>query len=213
MKWILLFLTISVLLHACGNAPPPPMPKKFQPVVNPSPNYFMTVKGHVAPELLSKINLKWQAIYSTTNPACDKTYNKFEGVVGWRQVALNFETHVDKQGNYEIKIPLDHYRQGFCQWKISMLIDYSGISNHGSSIAQFYPCGKSQSCIGRNDSPPDPYVTKVLFMNVCKYDLKTQLSCTLNNKSYGFNDGQQIPRNNNYLLTESYMYAAKENKS
>ena len=213
MKRMLLIVSLVLLLSGCGDKHPAAMPKKFQPVINPHPQYFMTVKGHIAPELVSKIKLKWQAVYSTTNSACDETYNKFEGVVGWRQIIKNFEATVDKQGDYEIKIPLDHYQLGFCQWKISMILDYSGIENHGSSVAQFYPCGKSASCELLDKSLPGSYITKSLSTNICRYDTKKQLLCQTNDNSYGFSDAQQIPRDDNYELIESYVFQNKQEKS
>ena len=119
MKWILLFLTISVLLHACGNAPPPPMPKKFQPVVNPNPNYFMTVKGHVAPELAGTVRLVWVTEYYTANPECEVVTNQFEGVRNAREVENTLIVKPNSSGNYEYKIPLDKYLPGFCRWQVS----------------------------------------------------------------------------------------------
>jgi hypothetical protein len=93
MKWMLLILTISLLLRGCGNAPPPPMPKKFQPVVNPNPNYFMTVKRHVAPELAGKVKLVWVTTYYTTNQKCNESINKFEGISVPRTINQSIISH------------------------------------------------------------------------------------------------------------------------
>jgi len=139
MKWILLFLTISVLLHACGNAPPAPMPKKFQPVVNPNPNYFMTVKGHVAPELAGKVKLVWVTEYYTANPECEVVTNQFEGVRNAREIKNSLVVKPNSTGNYEYKIPLDKYLPGFCRWQVGQTLFNLGNIKENTVVSFFDP--------------------------------------------------------------------------
>jgi hypothetical protein len=119
---------------------------KYTPQRNPHPQYFMTVTGSVDPSLKDKVHLKWTATYSTTKRACDVTYNHFEGLIGWRSTTKTFSTHVDHTGHYQLRIPLDYYKPGYCGWKIFEIDDCTGINERCGTITQFYPCGNSVTC-------------------------------------------------------------------
>ena len=176
----------------------------FIPVVNPHPRYFMTVQGHISPSLKDKVKLKWIATYSSTEKKCDVIYNHLEGVVGWRQIKLKHIATANASGDYELKIPLDRYKPGDCHWKIASITDYSGINNHfGTTIAGFYPCGTSHSCLLSERQKLNYHVTGK-YINHCAFNRHDSVKCKLTNNSHGFSIGQYIPRWHHYTLIESY---------
>jgi len=212
MKWLLIFLSL-MLLGACkDDSAGAGMPKQFEPVVNPHPKYFMTIKGYVSPSIADKIQLKWVAIYSTTNPKCDKTYNSFEGVVGWRQIKVPFIAKLDKNSRYQFKIPLDYYESGLCEWKIASVVDYSGETHLANGIAQFYPCGKSATCLMASKKINPIYKKQALYELLCAYDNKEKLACKATPDSFDFSNDLNIPRTNNYLFTENYFLKTKDRR-
>ena len=109
---------ILLTLTACSSSQPPANTGKYKPVVNPHPQYFVTVSGHIDPELAKAVHLSWQTTAWTKNKKCNVTYNKLEGVVGWRNQVTHYPVKIDAHGNYSIKIPIDHYLPGYCAWQM-----------------------------------------------------------------------------------------------
>ena len=89
---------------------------RYHPAKNPHPKYFLTVKGYVDPAMKDQLKLTWTMYYYTTNHQCDKTYNWFEGVSGERQIFKHFKVTPDARGYYQLKLPIDAVKPGFCQW-------------------------------------------------------------------------------------------------
>jgi hypothetical protein len=178
---------------------------KYTPRPNPHPQYFMTVTGSVDPSLKDKVHLKWTATYSTTKRACDKTYNHFEGVVGWRWVTRTFTTHVDHTGHYQLRIPLDYYQPGYCGWKIASINNCSMIGPGCGGIAEFYPCGNSILCEVTN-SQPNPKATyshTARYTTNCKqHDGKWQ--CVPTDNSNNFSNSLFIPRRQDYRFIQKF---------
>lgn len=175
----------------------------YQPHLNPNPQYYMVIKGHVAPELVGKVQLKWRATYSSTIKACDKTYNWFEGVDGWRWVTDYFTARVDERGDYLVKIPLDKYRPGFCRWQIASVDDEAGTNFDGMTIANFYPCGSSISC-EMHDTKLERFKTKAHYARRCILDHGKLMSCKLNKNATNFSNNLVLPRQNNYIMIENF---------
>ena len=90
---------------------------RYHPAKNPHPKYFLTVKGYVDPAMKDQLKLTWTMYYYTTNHQCDKTYNWFEGVSGERQIFKHFKVTPDARGYYQLKLPIDAVKPGFCRWK------------------------------------------------------------------------------------------------
>jgi hypothetical protein len=89
---------------------------RYHPAKNSHPKYFLTVKGHVDPAMKDQLKLTWTMYYYTTNHQCDKTYNWFEGVSGERQIFKHFKVTPDARGYYQLKLPIDAVKPGFCRW-------------------------------------------------------------------------------------------------
>ena len=182
---------------------------KYQPTLNPKPQYFMTIKGNVSPSLIGKVRLKWVARYASSDVRCDKTYNYIEGVSGWRYMDIPYIAKLSSSGSYALKIPLDYYQSGgYCSWQISEIDDYSGVTSESQygSLWQFYPCGTSVSCTGLNNIAPNPliYNLKAVTDNLCHYRNYYQLQCEMLISSSAFSDNANIPRNNSYTFIENY---------
>jgi hypothetical protein len=109
-----------LMLVACDSGVPPPPPNTgvYAPEINPSPQYFMTIKGHMAPKLIQNHQLIFIADYYTDNPACEYTISSIEGVSSSRKQSLILPAQVNNFGFYQIKIPLDQYKNGVCQWSL-----------------------------------------------------------------------------------------------
>ena len=115
---------IFVLLVACC------VPKgaghlsaKYKPLVNPAPHYFMTIKGFVDPQLQKHIHLAFLAEYDTASeaPKCNKSVNELEGVQDPFEIFHAYPVHIESNGVYEVKIPLDYFRPGECQWSLGAI--------------------------------------------------------------------------------------------
>ena len=183
---------------------------KYTPQRNPHPQYFMTVSGNVDPSLRDKVHLKWTATYSTTKRACDKTYNHFEGVVGWRWITRTFTTQVDHTGHYQLRIPLDHYKPGYCGWKIASINDCSGIGPGCDGITEFYPCGNSILCEVTTSEPSSKNVVThtAHYINVCKQQRNGQWHCPPQDSSNNLSNSSFIPRKQNYQFIETFQISS-----
>ena len=116
-----LILSLCTLLAACSGGQPQGNAGKYKPVVNPHPQYFVTVSGHIDPQFAKAVHLSWQTTAWTKNPKCQVTINKFEGVVDERYQEQVYPVKVDKQGYYHINIPIDHYLPGYCDWRMRLI--------------------------------------------------------------------------------------------
>jgi len=116
-KWIPLFLSLP-LLSACGEH------ENKKPQLNPHPKYRVIISGNIAPNLKWPMYFGFWATYAAYNPTCKVNVNAFEGVSGQPGHPIFYPVKPDKKGNYQIKIPIDYYLPGQCDWKIAW-IDYA----------------------------------------------------------------------------------------
>ena len=121
IRYILTTMAIALLLTGCGGGYPDStkVPAKYMPKVNPHPKYFMTVKGFIDPRLQQRIHLTIVAEYDNFNPKCNLWISHFEGADTPWQIFHDYKIKPDNTGHYKIKIPLDHYQPGKCDWDIA----------------------------------------------------------------------------------------------
>ena len=134
---------VSWLHYLNGGDNPNDIPASQRPVLNPHPQYFMTVKGHIDPALLNKLKVTWSLGYSTTNPKCEVTVNRFAGVSAERDLTENYQVKPGPDGSYHLKLPLDKYLPGHCGWELGAI----GYAYHYGSYKYI---GNSESTVGFN---------------------------------------------------------------
>jgi len=149
---VLSVIILILILKGCSHIPKQPTGGKYAPVVNSHSKYFMKVNGRVDSKLESKINLEWIADYYTTNDKCRVVTNALEGVSISRQKAYKYKIYSNKQGYFNIKIPLDNLKSGYCKWKLfdltlKLVNKKNGV---GMSYINFRDNKKTQSKISIN---------------------------------------------------------------
>lgn len=210
-KVCFILLGSVLLLSACGKKETAEN-KKYEPVVNAHPKYFVIVHGEITPSLYGKINIGIQAVYTTRNKVCDKTYNKLEGVRGWRQKSEIFKPNgITEKGRYVYKIPLDKFKKGLCNWSVFRLNAYYG-SQFLSTMMDFSPCGGDsvvcETMASEGVFKVKKYVTSIKNKIICTEDKSKGYICDggfLN--SFGSN--LAVPDNKNYYLSEKYLLKRK----
>jgi hypothetical protein len=112
-KWVryIIVMAIFIVLSGCSN--------QNHPKKNPHPKYFVTISGHINPSLSKRIYLGFWARYGAYNPKCSIWINRFEGVKGMPAKTFFFQPKPGVRGDYVINIPIDHYENGQCDWKIA----------------------------------------------------------------------------------------------
>ena len=98
-------------------------PKPPKPVPNPHPKYFVTISGNIQPNMSSPQALMFKATYAAYHPECSVDISKFEGVKGMPGHPVYYPVYPDAEGNYKVKIPIDAYLPGKCDWKIAWIMD------------------------------------------------------------------------------------------
>jgi hypothetical protein len=93
--------------------------EKSKPQTNPHPKYFVTISGHINPKLSKPIYLGFWARYGAINPKCKVWINRLEGVKGMPAKTQFFKPSPNTKGDYAIKIPIDRYQSGMCDWKMA----------------------------------------------------------------------------------------------
>ncbi len=86
---------------------------KYTPWKKSHPKHYLTLKGHINPKIAK--DFKFYMDYATSKRSCD-SINYYAGVRGVRVKTFPVSLNPDKLGNYEVKIPLDKFRKGFCDW-------------------------------------------------------------------------------------------------
>lgn len=117
MKKYILFACVAAIalgLYSCGNNNP-----FYAPRMNPHPQYFMTVKGHIDPDVAKIKKFKIEAFYQTNSPDCEYDTSGIEGAMAPRHRWVVYPIKPNADGNYEILVPLDHFKPGRCEWSIS----------------------------------------------------------------------------------------------
>ena len=98
--------------------------KQLEPVKNDNPRYFVTISGNIEPGISPSIYMGFWVNYAGYNPNCTTTINWLEGIEGMHAKRDFYTAKPDQAGNYEVKIPIDAYKPGKCDWKIAR-INYS----------------------------------------------------------------------------------------
>ena len=122
--YVLAVVGLGAALAACSGSKYPDstkVPAKYMPKVNPNPKYFMTVKGFIDPRLKGRIHLTIVAEYNNYNPKCNLWISHLQGANTPWQIFRDYKIKPDAKGGYEIKIPLDHYQQGKCNWHVAAI--------------------------------------------------------------------------------------------
>ena len=101
---------LAVILYHCSHS-------RNKPQLNPHPNYFLTIQGHIDRQLQNNVYLAFAQSYSAYNKACEITTNWFEGIKGYPSHSITYYPQIAPNGNYKIVIPLDHYLPDKCQWQ------------------------------------------------------------------------------------------------
>jgi len=150
----------------------------YIPQLNPTPKYFMTIYGKTN---LNSGTVIFQAFYDTENTNCYKTVNRIEGVSSARQKVINypFET---SNNHYKIKIPIDYFLAGNCQWKLETITYLVNGKNSGFALISFEDSAKNRS--NKINLPKIVYIKCNLANNSCEPTQNYMIP--------------QIKRNNNY---------------
>jgi hypothetical protein len=87
-----------------------------RPQKNPKPQHFLIVNGHIDPELNSSITLRLIQTIAGTNKQCAEVRNPLAGVSEPPGFTKIYTARPDPDGAYQIKVPLDRYLPGHCNW-------------------------------------------------------------------------------------------------
>jgi hypothetical protein len=92
-------------------------------IANPTPEYFVTIKGNIEPHMPYPMTVMFRASYAAYNPKCAVKQGRLSasGLNAMPAKNVIYSAKPDKQGNYVIKIPIDAYRTGPCDWKIAWI--------------------------------------------------------------------------------------------
>ena len=205
MKALIVISILSLLLTACG-APADIKQKnkhrtrgKYRPITNSKPHYFITLSGKIAPKLQGKqIPFSFKMTYYTMNPKCNITTNWFEGVESAQTQQFTYDIDIKKK-NYELKIALNRYQPGFCQWAIRKM-SYSLPGQNETVVAYFTPCGSALSCKGQNIADKSINYSPTSRVR-CDKNRTSKWICPFNQEINFFSDGLFIPRDKNYHFT------------
>jgi len=192
--YTLAILGLAILLAGCSGSNHYPdstkVPAKYKPTINPHPKYFMTVKGFIDPRLNDRIHLTIVAEYDNYNPKCNMWISHLQGAEGPWQIFRDYPVHPDKKGDYHIKIPLDYYQSGKCDWHAAA-IRYGDTKedNGDAQIALIFNKGINKSKIQTR--------------------AKTNIICTTTECNHQVSDGfvtlnQFFPFNAQYTYVRSY---------
>ncbi len=104
----------------------------FSPHKKAHPRYFVTISGNISPHLSKPIYLGYWAHYAAYNPKCGEWINWVEGVKGMPARTHFYPAKPNKSEDYVIKVPIDQYKAGRCDWKIEgidMTMSFKKISS------------------------------------------------------------------------------------
>ncbi len=111
--FVLLCIIVFIIpIHYALAYIPDHEPRK-NPKLNPHPEHFVKIYGHVDKGL----DVTLTSGYATYNDKCQITTNWFEGATDDRYSYFNFHISPDKHGNYSITLPKDKLKRGYCKWQ------------------------------------------------------------------------------------------------
>jgi len=190
---LIIILLCGLILTACNQQ----HATKNEPQLNPHPKYFVTISGTINPHLKHMIYYLLRSTYGAYNPKCKVWVNHFEGVKGIPGHTEYYPAKHDANGHYVVKIPIDRYKPGKCNWKIAR-ISYTFSDNpipqdkksvfgrHGDLIA----CGHYGH---PQELPGIPILNKVSLYHCGSGGFN---QCNGNTLSAGYNNS--VPRNKSY---------------
>lgn len=114
-----LYLALSCLLASCSQDNK--TDRRYEPQLNPKPQYFVTMEGLLDPKLLEKGTFTLGIAYVTHNDDCRKIINPLEGVYTARVKEESIIVKIDQNHHYGYKIPIDKYLPGYCQWEATAM--------------------------------------------------------------------------------------------
>jgi hypothetical protein len=120
LSGLCLSLCLGGCLVSCQHQPKHPVP---QPKLNPHPKYFVTISGNIQPHMRYPMTVKFKAVYAGYHPQCQVWVNKLAGVPGLPAHHKIYAAHPDAKGNYAVRIPIDAYLPGKCQWKMAWVME------------------------------------------------------------------------------------------
>ena len=132
-------LLTNVFFNRSAERENKPTNKAYLPVLNKHPKYYFTVKGYIDPKLKGFIKTEWKVEYVAFFPKCDNTSNTLEGYGIPINKIFIYKPKPDKNGNFVLKIAMDKYQPGMCEWNV-IAIDYivktrhQTISNRGTGF-------------------------------------------------------------------------------
>ena len=109
---------LAVCLSGCGWLMP-----KHKPKLNSHPKYFVTITGNIEPHMPYPMTIMFKATYAAYHPKCGVWISRFEGVKGLAGHSVYYPAQPNTQGNYQVKIPIDGYLPGKCDWKMAWVMD------------------------------------------------------------------------------------------
>ena len=90
----------------------------YTPRENKHPKYFVTISGKIDRAALpADFDYKIWVQYFTTKQRCLETVNWFEGADAPKTYESYYHPSIEKNGHYQIKIPIDHVTAGYCDWR------------------------------------------------------------------------------------------------
>lgn len=162
----------------------------IKPTLQAKPKYFLIGRGHIAPSLLNLVTLKWTAIYASQNTKCQyyKTpVAKRANMPSARQVTQHWITKSNTNGEYQIRIPLDRYLPGECQWGISGIYVKMNAAPERWFIAIFKPHAHNTK-------------TAVANTYTCSYDQRHVLHRVISSGYNVFPSWVNLQKNYNFHL-------------
>jgi hypothetical protein len=170
---------ILLCLTACSNSQVATNTGKYKPIINTHPRYFVSVSGHIDPQIVKAVHLIWQTTAWTQNSKCQVTLNQFEGVVDNRYQEDYYPVTPNQQGNYAIKIPIDRYLPGYCDWRMRKLaFSIANLKNvliasfSKTVLPQSYPTVKNLLyCKVKNFSYTCQFKKRIVVFNGTDYDI------------------------------------------
>ena len=92
------------------------------PRANAHPKYYVTIHGNIEPHMPYPQVPMYKATYAAYNPNCGVWISRLEGVSGMAAKNAYYPVYPDAKGNYEVRIPIDQYALGRCEWKIAWVM-------------------------------------------------------------------------------------------
>jgi hypothetical protein len=136
--------------------------------MNSNSNISIKLNGDIEEGL----NINFSATYLTQNKDCEQVVF-LAGVHSPRFKEIFYQTTSDSNGHYEIKIPLDSIKNGYCNWKI-VNVSYE-IKENRSQDMPF-----KRNLINFNESNTTNNTIKKSLSILCHFDKLEDMKCNPN---------------------------------